>query len=89
YLPKDESTIDREAFKAHLAQVLPEYMVPAFVVELKEIPYTPSGKVDVKALPKPDINIGISDEAVEYSTETEMRLADIWSRLFGINNISR
>ena len=89
YLPKDESTIDREAFKAHLAQVLPEYMVPAFVVELTEIPYTPSGKVDVKALPKPDINMGISDKAVEYSTETEMRLADIWSRLFGISNISR
>lgn len=89
YLPKNGSDISGEAFKAHLAQVLPEYMIPAFVTKLKEVPYTPSGKVDIKSLPKPDVNIGISDEVVEYKTETEARLAEIWSRVLRMNNIAR
>lgn len=89
YLSQNGSEISEEAFKAHLTQVLPEYMIPAFVIELKEIPYTPSGKVNVKSLPKPDLNGGISDEAAKYKTETEAQLAEIWSNVLGMNNISR
>jgi amino acid adenylation domain-containing protein len=88
YLPKNGADIQTETFKAHLAGLLPEYMIPAFVIELKKIPYTPSGKVDVKSLPKPDVNIGIYDEAVDYSTQTERRLAEIWSTVLGMPDIS-
>jgi amino acid adenylation domain-containing protein len=88
YLPQKGADVSIEALKGHFAQALPEYMVPAFVIELEEIPYTPSGKVDRKSLPKPDAVTGVSDKVVEYNTETEARLAEIWTAVLGMNNIS-
>ncbi|MEU5692039.1 amino acid adenylation domain-containing protein [Actinosynnema sp. NPDC020468] len=40
--------------RAHVAAVLPEHLVPAAVVPVSEIPLSPSGKLDRRALPAPD-----------------------------------
>ncbi|MBR3020131.1 MAG: AMP-binding protein, partial [Clostridia bacterium] len=44
----------REGLKAFLAETLADYMVPTAYMELAEMPLTPAGKIDRKALPEPE-----------------------------------
>jgi bacitracin synthase 1 len=70
-----------EALREHLAQTLPDYMMPAHFVELDEIPLTPSGKVDRGALPAP-----LAVSSGRYAAprnEIERQLLDIWSDILG------
>ena len=72
-----------------LLAVLPEYMVPDDFVVMSSIPITPNGKIDRKALPKPDYNtIARLGEYVAPRTEIESQVAEIWQELMGLEKIS-
>ncbi|MGR3701071.1 MAG: non-ribosomal peptide synthetase, partial [Paracoccaceae bacterium] len=47
--------VDEGALKAHLAAMMPDYMVPTAFVRLEAFPLTPNRKVDRKALPAPQV----------------------------------
>ena len=49
------ASVDFGALKIHLKERLPEYMVPSHFERIDEIPLTPTGKADRKALPQPEI----------------------------------
>lgn len=69
--------------------VLPEYMVPDDFVQMEAIPITPNGKIDRKALPKPDYNaITRRGEYIAPRTELESQIAEIWQELMGLEKIS-
>ncbi|MGI9608863.1 MAG: amino acid adenylation domain-containing protein, partial [Acidimicrobiia bacterium] len=53
YCPAKGASIDAESLRSTLKQVLPEAMVPSHLVELAEMPITPNGKIDRRALPQP------------------------------------
>ncbi|HEX8432754.1 MAG TPA: amino acid adenylation domain-containing protein, partial [Longimicrobium sp.] len=78
-----------EAMRAHLAEQLPDYMVPAAYVRLDAFPLTPNGKVDRKALPAPE---GDAFAAREYEAplgETERALAEVWAEMLGVERVGR
>jgi amino acid adenylation domain-containing protein len=81
--------LESEALRAHLAEQLPEYMVPAAFVRLERLPLNPNGKLDRKALPAPDAGAFAARAWEAPLGETEEALAKIWAELLGIERIGR
>ncbi|MCK5055225.1 MAG: amino acid adenylation domain-containing protein, partial [Candidatus Aminicenantes bacterium] len=70
-------------FRQYLARTLPTYMIPAHFVEIEELPLTPTGKIDRKTLPEPEIKTGSGYAAP--TNETEKRLVAIWADVLRID----
>ncbi|HVG43319.1 MAG TPA: amino acid adenylation domain-containing protein, partial [Longimicrobium sp.] len=78
-----------EALRAHLAERLPEYMVPAAYVRMDALPLTPSGKVDRRALPAPEGDAFAARAYEAPASEAERAVAEIWSELLGVERVGR
>jgi amino acid adenylation domain-containing protein len=78
---------DGRRLKERLRLQLPEYMVPALVVELEAMPRTSSGKVDRKTLPKPKEEPRASRRAPR--TGVQELLAQIWADVLKVDHVSR
>jgi amino acid adenylation domain-containing protein len=52
-----KSDVAVERLKQHLKKQLPDYMIPNHFQKIDEMPLTPSGKADRKALPEPVIDM--------------------------------
>ncbi|MBT7411407.1 MAG: amino acid adenylation domain-containing protein, partial [Methylococcales bacterium] len=83
----EQETLNAEALREYLSQILPDYMLPSLIVFLDEIPLTINGKVDKKSLPDWQNDEGRTHEYVAPTTETEQILASIWSDILGIKPI--
>lgn len=77
-----KSVLDK--LQARIAVALPQYMVPAVMVPIAELPLITIGKVDRKALqamPLPELTVsnGQPSGSKEPLTPAEQNLADIWA----------
>ena len=72
--------------RRHLRSRLPTYMVPTTIVELPELPRTPRGKVDQRALATAG---GTTLRAPERhaTTDLEIYIAEIWRNVLGIHDV--
>ena len=75
--------------RAHLAAVLPEYMVPAAYVRVESFPLTPNGKVDRAALPAPDAAAYVERAYEPPLGEIEETLAQIWCDVLALDRVGR
>jgi amino acid adenylation domain-containing protein len=70
--------------RAHLQRSLPDYMVPTAFVHLDQLPLSPNGKLDRKALPAPDRQPA---DRVAPRTRTEQTLAAIWQDVLKLPSV--
>ncbi|KFF42763.1 peptide synthase [Pseudomonas sp. BRG-100] len=75
----------KAAVVAYLAAQLPDYMVPAQWVVLTQMPLSPNGKLDRKALPKPEAQSAEQHQAPV--TEIEQQIAAIWREVLEVERV--
>ncbi|MEA3087823.1 MAG: hypothetical protein QOC89_5520, partial [Paraburkholderia sp.] len=78
------AALDEDTLRRHVAEALPDYMVPACFIRLDVLPASPNGKHDRKALPAPSRVSGTPPRA-----GVEQRIAEIWQTLLRVTSIGR
>ena len=80
-------TIPDDQLKTFLEPLIPDYMMPSFFVHIEELPITPGGKVDKKALPLPEITTAASATYVEPVTAAQSALCEIFEKALGTEKV--
>ncbi|MBR1803277.1 MAG: AMP-binding protein, partial [Muribaculaceae bacterium] len=80
-----DRTITPDALKTEISKSLTQYMVPTAYLQLDEMPMTPNGKTDVKALPEPEL--AITSAFVEPTNDTERTLCDIFAGILQMDKV--
>ncbi len=74
-------------WKKGLKEFLPSYMIPGEYIGLPAIPLLPNGKIDRKALPKPN---EVLPQRASYElpkSNSEKLIAEIWKELLGVESV--
>ncbi|MER5731272.1 condensation domain-containing protein, partial [Streptomyces sp. NPDC002138] len=87
YLVSD-TVLSTGELRAHLGGSLPDYMVPAVFVTLDRLPLTPSGKVNRRALPAPEVQTEqLGTEYIAPRDDVEDALATVWTEVLGVDKV--
>ncbi|KQH77424.1 non-ribosomal peptide synthetase [Mycobacterium gordonae] len=77
--------VDPAAVRAAVAERLPGYLVPAAVLVIDELPMTVNGKLDTRALPRPQYTA--ADRYRTPATPVEEILAGIYAEVLGLERV--
>ena len=78
--------VDTEKLRAEMMKRLPYYMIPSYYIHIDEVPLKPNGKLDRKALPKPDISDFRSDY-VAPETEIQKTLCAAMAKVLKLDKV--
>jgi len=85
---KNDKGLSTAGLKKYLAKMLPDYMIPAYFVEMDKIPLTANGKVDIKMLPGPVPSV-IHPDSTYAAPETNMQriIAETWQEVLNRDKV--
>lgn len=87
-VPQSPETRAAPDIREFLKCRLPDYMVPATIVELAALPRTPNGKVDRQALPGPNGSLPKWEAVpVAPASSAEQVLAGLWTKFLGVERV--
>ena len=87
YYKEDEDVdFDADEVRSELGRRLPYYMIPSYFLKIEEIPLKPNGKLDRKALPRPEAGSFHSDYTAP-ETETQKILCEAFGKALGLEQI--
>lgn len=84
-VPENKDTPLNSRELRHFLNVrLPDYMIPAYFVQMEALPLNENGKINRKALPNPKQMIDREDHYAPPRNETETAMIDIWAEVLGL-----
>jgi amino acid adenylation domain-containing protein len=87
FLSREDTT--HQAVQEFLKQLLPDYMIPSYFVRLNSFPLNLNGKINKRALPKPE---ELLYKQLPYEPpvgDLEIAIAAVWGELLGLNKVGR
>ncbi|MFE7718054.1 amino acid adenylation domain-containing protein [Nocardia rhizosphaerihabitans] len=84
-VPVPDTTPDTGALTGYLATRLPTHMIPTAILTLERIPLAPTGKLDYKALPAPELG---PSRFRSPSTPLEATVCDAFAQTLEIERVS-
>ncbi len=79
---------DPSAIRTAIKERLPSYMVPTAVISLSALPRTANGKINIRALPAPQLNnISKLTQSDFPRTPIEESLSKVWQRVLSLDSI--
>ena len=74
---------DSKSLHDFMAKVLPDYMIPAYLIHMEHMPISTSGKIDRHKLPEPSVHRSIEKPA----NGVEEKLVEFWKDILGLEEI--
>ncbi|QFU89755.1 non-ribosomal peptide synthetase [Amycolatopsis sp. YIM 10] len=87
HVAADQGAVTVAGLRAHLAERLPAYLVPALWGLHPELPLLGNGKIDRRALPA--LTPGEPETYAAPATPAEEAIAGIWASLLGVDRVGR
>lgn len=84
----EKQATPREELRTYLGAYLPGYMIPSFFVRMDKFPLNINGKINRKALPKPEQVIFGAAGYVAPVGEVEQGLEAIWREVLALGKVS-
>lgn len=81
---RDGAEADADELRLWLAQSLPTNLLPTRVVVVDDLPRTPAGKIDRRALQLPIESTAPRREAIAPRNAVETRLAELFAQVLGV-----
>lgn len=87
-VPAQEGGLNSRELQQHLAEFLPDYMIPHYFVALEELPLSPNGKLNKNALPVPvSMHPTQSAKYAPARTLLEKQFVEIWEAILQVTPI--